>query len=522
MLRLRRIQVENFKNFADPISVDISKSNESGYSFAVVVGRNGSGKSCLLDAVEFVLFHRTSKSKDEFIHMGKDIASCSLMFSNDEGSSLTLTKTIRRGLSGKFYAIFEENNQSLRRIEGAENIGRLLFEKCGIQSTNLSRMVVKQMDASAIAISTPLNLLNFLDVAIGTDKLKAEVATALATVEQVSRDRMEILEERRKVFDIARQQRPGVDTALAILTDKRELNQALYSLYTAQLEHLRTHHHQLTTEKGSLQEQHNEMCASIVEATKQATIASNQCKSALLLERKYVQRRDGIADSLLDVESILDALANEEKKAVQKATAKSKKITLMQKSIQEEEKSMSICTRALQKLNTRCVSKEKEAKAKNDLIERLLGASTTSSSSSSSSSSSHSTTMAMQSRIGSIRTILAELHDLEEGFTNIRLLSNIPRLPSILLLLSYNTCLSYLTSLTYPTPLSPHQTHLHHNTSTSISLRSNRDRRMERINSTHRTTNPRTTRPIEQTSPPNHHNPSRTRTKHTGTYTIRS
>ena len=422
MLRLRTIQVENFKNFSDPVSIDISVTNEPGYSFAVVVGRNGSGKSCLLEAMEFVLFHRTSKSKDELIHVGKDTATCSLMFTNDEASSFTLTKTIRRGSPGRTYAILEENNQPQRRIEGTENIGRLLFEKCGIQSTNLSRMVVKQMDASAIAISTPLNLLNFLDVAIGTDKLKAEIDTALATVDQVSRDRMDTLEERRKVFDLARHQRPGVDAALAILTDRRELNQALFSLYTAQLEHLRTHHSQLTTEIVNLQEQHTEMCASLDEVTRQATMASNQSKSALLSERKCLQRRDGVADSLLDVESILESLASEEKKAVQKATARSKKISLMQKSIQEEEKSASVCARALQKLITRCASKQEEAKAKNELIGRLLN------SSASAASSSSSTTM--QSRIGSIRALLAELHDLEEGL----ILPNTPPLLSPTLL----------------------------------------------------------------------------------------
>lgn len=58
---LRRVELFYFKNHRETV-VDFNSP------FQIIVGRNGSGKSAILDAIEWCLFHSKSKELRAFSH----------------------------------------------------------------------------------------------------------------------------------------------------------------------------------------------------------------------------------------------------------------------------------------------------------------------------------------------------------------------------------------------------------------------------------------------------------------------
>ena len=51
---ITRIRLNNFKNFKHE-DITLSNFNNEQYHFSVLIGRNGSGKSCILEAIEYCL-----------------------------------------------------------------------------------------------------------------------------------------------------------------------------------------------------------------------------------------------------------------------------------------------------------------------------------------------------------------------------------------------------------------------------------------------------------------------------------
>lgn len=56
---IQKIKLENFKNFKGKVSIDLCNSDAS--YFNVVVGRNGTGKSCIIEAIDWCLFRGTAR-----------------------------------------------------------------------------------------------------------------------------------------------------------------------------------------------------------------------------------------------------------------------------------------------------------------------------------------------------------------------------------------------------------------------------------------------------------------------------
>ena len=57
---LRLVEIENFKSIKDKQVVQLCDNNDA-YPFAVVVGKNGSGKSNIMEAIEWCLYDKTRK-----------------------------------------------------------------------------------------------------------------------------------------------------------------------------------------------------------------------------------------------------------------------------------------------------------------------------------------------------------------------------------------------------------------------------------------------------------------------------
>ena len=54
---ITKVSVSHFKNFNRPQTIVLS-SPEDEYHCDVIVGRNGSGKSCLVEAIEWCLYNK--------------------------------------------------------------------------------------------------------------------------------------------------------------------------------------------------------------------------------------------------------------------------------------------------------------------------------------------------------------------------------------------------------------------------------------------------------------------------------
>ena len=57
---LTTIELCNFKNVSGKRTINVCDPTD-GFAFEVVIGRNGSGKSCMLEAVEWVLYDTNRK-----------------------------------------------------------------------------------------------------------------------------------------------------------------------------------------------------------------------------------------------------------------------------------------------------------------------------------------------------------------------------------------------------------------------------------------------------------------------------
>ena len=57
---LRSVEIENFKNFTQKQTIELCHPHDF-CGFTVVVGRNGTGKSCVMEAIEWTLFDSTRK-----------------------------------------------------------------------------------------------------------------------------------------------------------------------------------------------------------------------------------------------------------------------------------------------------------------------------------------------------------------------------------------------------------------------------------------------------------------------------
>jgi chromosome segregation ATPase len=58
---ITKIELENFKNFKGRVSIDLCDPAVDTSYFNVIVGRNGTGKSCIIEAIDWCLFRGTAR-----------------------------------------------------------------------------------------------------------------------------------------------------------------------------------------------------------------------------------------------------------------------------------------------------------------------------------------------------------------------------------------------------------------------------------------------------------------------------
>ncbi|WP_215740648.1 chromosome segregation protein SMC [Mesomycoplasma hyorhinis] len=174
MLKLIKIEIEGFKSFADPISINFDGS------VVGIVGPNGSGKSNINDAIRWVLGEQSAKqlrglNMDDVIFAGsktvkpQEKAMVKLTFKNEDAIEeteqiFTISRLLKRGqgINEYFY-----NDQPVRY----KDIKNLAVES-GISKSSLA--IISQGTISEIAEATPEQRKAVIEEAAGTSKYKLD------------------------------------------------------------------------------------------------------------------------------------------------------------------------------------------------------------------------------------------------------------------------------------------------------------------------------------------------------------
>lgn len=97
MDRITEYTIENFRGITGPITIDLSKSSKLRATSMIIYGDNGSGKSSLVDALEFALRARLSRRITEGSKIRREVKNLASNGTPGVLVKLTSGKAIRRG-----------------------------------------------------------------------------------------------------------------------------------------------------------------------------------------------------------------------------------------------------------------------------------------------------------------------------------------------------------------------------------------------------------------------------------------
>ena len=240
-MKLSSICITNFKNFQDEELVVIAVDNDP-YKLSVLVGLNGAGKSSCIDGLQWVIFNKGPKDMraskaDDLISSGKQFVEVIVRFKcrNNGDSKIEVTRRHRRSGKTNFFAVITDSKSFDIKVEGFVLISKYINELCGIDCMNISRVVIKQQDASTIACSKPMDLLNYFEVIIGSDKIHNAILESLNIIHLKRIDRSTICDSKNGLRMDIETLKPSVEAALTLLLDQQKLNTEYIRLYNKQI-----------------------------------------------------------------------------------------------------------------------------------------------------------------------------------------------------------------------------------------------------------------------------------------------
>lgn len=148
-MSIKTIEINSFKNFCGFNKFDVKSSNEN---FIVIIGANGTGKSSIMDAIQWCIFNLTHKdmrcknmsdllNKEDKI-LGINKFSVALKIENMY-SYIVITRTYeisKRSKKSNISAIYNKNNESII-ISEFDSIKSILISIYGISMNCIERIV---------------------------------------------------------------------------------------------------------------------------------------------------------------------------------------------------------------------------------------------------------------------------------------------------------------------------------------------------------------------------------------------
>ncbi|PAV71844.1 hypothetical protein WR25_12468 [Diploscapter pachys] len=193
--------------------------------FTVISGRNGSGKSNLLDAIRFVLNERLSKKdrglNPQFLIHGSncgkpsaDRCAVELLFQLPDGQRTTFRREYRK--TGCTYEV------DGRRMASSEDYTKQL-EKAGIH-LNAKNFVVQQGKISQVATMKPKERADLFQRICGSHKLRKEDEKLQAELLEKQQMKDKLFEKSKFVNKVANEKRKIKDSLELLNRERRQLN----------------------------------------------------------------------------------------------------------------------------------------------------------------------------------------------------------------------------------------------------------------------------------------------------------
>ncbi|QJB71108.1 chromosome segregation protein SMC [Mycoplasma sp. 1654_15] len=273
MLKLIKIEIEGFKSFADPISINFDGS------VVGIVGPNGSGKSNINDAIRWVLGEQSAKqlrglNMDDVIFAGsktvkpQDKAMVKLTFKNEDAVEeteqiFTISRVLKRGQGSNEYFY---NDQPVRY----KDIKNLAVES-GISKSSLA--IISQGTISEIAEATPEQRKAVIEEAAGTSKYKLDKEEAqkklIRTTDAIDKLQGAIKELERQVNSLEKQS----SKAKIYIEKSKALESVEVGLIVNDLNFFTDKLNTLSTSLAEVEQERNELEINI--QTHESTITQN-------------------------------------------------------------------------------------------------------------------------------------------------------------------------------------------------------------------------------------------------------
>lgn len=339
---LVKIVIENFKNFQVEQTLGLYEADEDSSAFTILVGKNGAGKSSTLDALEWVVFNKSSNTmraskRDDLICFGKDYARVEAVFVDRvEGMSLSITRLHQRGGKTTSTAVLRSIREDakfdiIRKLHGIDEISNVLQSQFKIDVTNIERILIKQQNASSIACTAPKQLLKYLETFTGSDKIDMAANNHLLNSMDITAELSDVLIAREELLVAIKDMQPNVDAATALKTEQKQLNEDFRRLFAAELRILELSAKMTAESLRFVKDEHKSILKNIQSACAIFDTLISSLRDLKSAERNTVQACHHCDEIISDAEEQLRKLIDDREFILQEEAKKSKKIKGLKK-----------------------------------------------------------------------------------------------------------------------------------------------------------------------------------------------
>ncbi len=384
-MKLRKIFIQGFKSFADPVELTISDG------ITAIVGPNGSGKSNIMDAIKWLFGQQSLKNlradeKYDLIFAGSENlppsrkAFVELTFETEDGAFLTVARELTR--EGKNTFLINRKPSRLKDIKD-------LFAGTGVGKDFYS--VIAQGQVERIVSSSSKELRNLFEEAAGTAAFrekKKETMQKLERVEANLRAIDQVIYERGKLMQSLYLKAKRAERYLEYSAKLKEVKKLYYgNLIIRQkekiegmereleekresLRNLRKEMAQVESRWSSLRTEMEEMDKKLSSFTKMLEDFDKRKKQLLDLKNLYHQRLSKVEGEYIRVATEISS----KKEELERLKKRKEEISAILKGITSEKKDLESKVEGLERKKEEISSRLSEREKKALEIREKIGA----------------------------------------------------------------------------------------------------------------------------------------------------
>ena len=338
------IKLKNFKVFQGEQTLTFRGPIEDTYDVAVLVGKNGSGKSSTFDAIDWAVFNRSPKSmrasnQDSLIALGKSHMYVKVTIQQQNGSAiLEIKRELYRGkqpvASAKLTCVDENSGDPIdQEIFGMSEIAGVLESRFGLLVSHLERIIIKQENVSSISCANPNHLLSLMENFIGSNKIDDAANACVNLRNRLSLERSALLKDSDLIYLSIKEMLPSLDKAISLQSHEHELNTSFLKLFYAETQNLKGKKAALIVELQLAISSNALIVDEIQNTAMSIDIYNRELKSLLLAEKKDLRDMDICRRSMNMLSEKIELMAATQKRITHVSNCHAKKIRGLLKSV---------------------------------------------------------------------------------------------------------------------------------------------------------------------------------------------